>query len=78
MWYHLKTTIGVFWISRNWDKQESYKLGINKETIFERYHSPEEAARDVYAHETDYAPWDKLAEDAPEELSGWERGRPRL
>lgn len=64
-----QTSVGTFWIKPN--KNNRFTLGVNDEALGS-YHSPHQAADDVFMCATGYWKWDnQLTVNDPTDLSEW-------
>jgi hypothetical protein len=69
--YSCETKVGIFWIKPI--AKKTYGLLINN-NMLGSFRSADEAADNVYRHESGWKEWDALQGDdqnAPAELSGW-------
>ena len=76
MW-HVKTSLGTFWILETDEKAQKYYLGCDDETIAE-YDSIDTLLDDVCNQETGYQRWDKVlrVKSPPNQIEAWDEGPP--
>lgn len=76
MWYHFHSSIGLFWIRPQPNREGSYWLGLDDMPLM-AYASPEAAAEAVYQQKIGFAEWDdSIQAQAPKNLLQWTPGKP--